>query len=173
MNNNQLLKARLMARMENVPFSRWHTKVRIVMGTATFFDAFDALALAFTLPVLRILWDISLTEIGILISASYFGQVIGAIFFSSFAEKFGRTKGATAAVFIMSIMALFCALAGQFNVLLIMRFIQGIGLGGYMPVAATYINELSPAHGRGRFFLLYEMIFPCLLYTSPSPRDRG
>ena len=29
-----------------------------------------------------------------------------------------------------------------------------------MPVAATYINELSQAHGRGRFFLLYEMIFP-------------
>tara|TARA_E500000331_G_scaffold344069_1_gene379822 strand:- start:97470 stop:98831 length:1362 start_codon:yes stop_codon:yes gene_type:complete len=166
MTNNRLLKARLMARMENVPFSRWHTKARIVMGTATFFDAFDALALAFTLPVLRILWDISLTEIGILISASYFGQVIGAIFFSSFAERFGRTKGATAAVFIMSIMALFCAFAGQFNVLLIMRFIQGIGLGGYMPVAATYINELSPAHGRGRFFLLYEMIFPVGLMVS-------
>jgi putative MFS transporter len=27
-------------------------------------------------------------------------------------------------------------------------------------VAATYINELSRAHGRGRFFLMYEMIFP-------------
>jgi putative MFS transporter len=29
-----------------------------------------------------------------------------------------------------------------------------------MPVAATYINELSRAHGRGRFFLMYELIFP-------------
>jgi putative MFS transporter len=29
-----------------------------------------------------------------------------------------------------------------------------------MPVAATYISELSRARGRGRFFLLYEMIFP-------------
>jgi putative MFS transporter len=29
-----------------------------------------------------------------------------------------------------------------------------------MPVAAVYINELSKAKGRGRFFLLYEMIFP-------------
>jgi MFS family permease len=27
-------------------------------------------------------------------------------------------------------------------------------------VAAAYINELSKAHGRGRFFLMYEMIFP-------------
>lgn len=29
-----------------------------------------------------------------------------------------------------------------------------------MPVAATYISELSKARGRGRFFMLYEMIFP-------------
>jgi putative MFS transporter len=40
------------------------------------------------------------------------------------------------------------------------RIIQGIGVGGEMPVAATYINELSRAHGRGRFFMLYELIFP-------------
>ena len=29
-----------------------------------------------------------------------------------------------------------------------------------MPVAAAYISELSRAQGRGRFFLLYEIIFP-------------
>src|SRR4029078_4875106 len=34
------------------------------------------------------------------------------------------------------------------------------GVGGEMPVAAAYINELSKAQGRGRFFLLYELIFP-------------
>ncbi len=51
--------ARLIARMENVPFSRWHTKPRIVMGSATFFDAFDALSLAFALPVLISLWQIT------------------------------------------------------------------------------------------------------------------
>ena len=32
-----------------------------------------------------------------------------------------------------------------------------------MPVAAAYISELSKAEGRGRFFLLYEMIFPVRL----------
>jgi hypothetical protein len=42
----------LIARLENVPFSRWHLRPRVVVGTATFFDAFDALSLAFVLPVL-------------------------------------------------------------------------------------------------------------------------
>ena len=60
----------------------------------------------------------------------------------------------------MSVMSLACALAGNFPALLMLRLVQGIGVGGEMPVAAVYINELSKAKGRGRFFLLYEMIFP-------------
>lgn len=150
----------LLERMERVPFTRWHRKPRIVIGTATFFDAFDALSLAFALPVLIGLWAISPAQIGVLISASYLGQLLGALLFSSLAERYGRIRGATAAVSIMSIMSLACVFAGNFESLLVLRFLQGIGIGGHMPVAAAYISELSRARGRGRFFLLYEMIFP-------------
>jgi MFS transporter, putative metabolite:H+ symporter len=146
--------------MERVPFSRWHTKARLVIGSATFFDAFDALSLAFALPVLVSLWHISPPQIGVLISASYVGQLFGALFFTALAERFGRIPGATAAVGIMSVMSLGCVFAGSFWGLLVLRFLQGIGIGGHMPVAAAYISELSRARGRGRFFLLYEMIFP-------------
>ena len=67
---------------------------------------------------------------------------------------------AAAATAIYALMSLACAGAWSFDILLFCRFIQGIGVGGEMPVAATYISELSRARGRGRFFLLYEMIFP-------------
>ena len=151
---------KLLARMESVPFSRWHAKARIVMGSATFFDAFNALSLAFALPTLIRLWHISPKQSGFLISASYVGQLVGALVFSGLAEKVGRTRGTAAAVAIMSVMSFGCALAGSFSALLACRLVQGIGVGGEMPVAATYVNELSQTHGRGRFFLLYEMIFP-------------
>jgi MFS transporter, putative metabolite:H+ symporter len=150
----------LIARLESVPFSRWHRKARIIIGSATFFDAFDALSIAFALPVLAGLWDLSRPQIGLLISASYLGQLIGALLFGSLAEKFGRIPSATAAIALMSMMGLACATAGTYEVLLAFRFVQGIGIGGEMPVAAAYINEMSRAQGRGRFFLLYEMIFP-------------
>ena len=152
--------ASLIARMERVPFSRWHRNARLVMGSATFFDAFNALSLAFALPTLIRLWHISPRQSGLLISASYVGQLAGALAFSALAEKVGRIRGTTAAIAIMSILSFGCALAGNFPALLACRVLQGIGVGGEMPVAATYINELSRAHGRGRFFLLYEMIFP-------------
>jgi MFS transporter, putative metabolite:H+ symporter len=156
----------LLARMEQVPFSRWHAKARIVMGSATFFDAFNALSLAFALPTLIQLWHISPRQIGALISASYVGQLAGALVFSALAEKFGRIRGTTAAIAIMSIMSFGCAMAGNFPALFACRLVQGIGVGGEMPVAAAYINELSQARGRGRFFLLYEMIFPVGLMTT-------
>ncbi|HET7889783.1 MAG TPA: MFS transporter [Bradyrhizobium sp.] len=152
--------AHLIARIEQVPTSRWFVVARIVMGSATFFDAFNALSIAFVLPILVPLWHITPPEIGIMIGASYVGQIVGALAFSWGAERYGRIPCAAAATAIYAVMSLACAAASSFNVLLAFRFIQGIGVGGEMPVAATYISELSKAHGRGRFFMLYEMIFP-------------
>src|SRR5262245_23383858 len=121
--------AELIARIENAPFSRWHTKARIVVGSATFFDAFDALSLAFALPVLIRLWHLTPQETGLLISSSYVGQFIGALLFSSLAEKFGRIPSATAATALMSVMSLGCIVAWNFPVLLAFRVLQGIGFG--------------------------------------------
>jgi len=152
--------ATLLTRMESVPFSRWHAKARIVMGSATFFDAFNSLSLAFSLPILIRTWHISPQQSGLLIGVSYAGQLLGALLFGGLAERFGRIRSATAGVAIMAVMTLACALAGNVAAMMVLRFIQGIGIGGEMPVAAAYISELSRAHGRGKFFLLYEMIFP-------------
>ena len=135
-------------------------KARIVMGSATFFDAYNALSLAYALPILIRLWHITPAQTGVLLGASYVGQLAGALLFGWLAEKYGRVYSATGAVAIMSVMNLVCALAGSFDALLLCRIVQGIGVGGEMPVAATYINELSRAKGRGRFFMFYEMIFP-------------
>jgi putative MFS transporter len=95
-----------------------------------------------------------------LIAASYIGQLVGALVFSRLAEAYGRVPSAAAATAIMSIMSLGCVFVGSFPLLFACRLIQGIGVGGEMPVAAAYISELSRAQGRGRFFMLYEMIFP-------------
>jgi len=152
--------AELIARIESVPFSRWHIRPRVIMGSATFFDAFTALSLASATPVLVQLWHLTPGEVGYLLAASYFGQFAGALIFGWLGERIGRVMSATYAALIMAVVSLACAFSGNFFQMFVCRIIQGIGVGGEMPVAATYINELSRAHGRGRFFLLYELIFP-------------
>jgi len=157
---NDAGSTQLIARLESVPVTRWHARCRIIMGSATFFDAFSALSLAFALPVLTGLWRISPQQSGYLISSAYLGQLIGALLFSWLAERFGRVRSATIAVAIIAVMGLACVAARDYSTLFTFRLVQGIGIGGEMPVAAAYISELSQARGRGRFFLLYEMIFP-------------
>src|SRR6202163_381081 len=61
---------------------------------------------------------------------------------------------------LFAVMSLVCAFAWDYDSLLVFRTIQGIGLGGEVPVAAVFISELARAQGRGRFVLLYELVFP-------------
>ena len=152
--------ALLLARIERIPVSSWHIKACLIMGTATFFDALDVLAIAYVLPVLAGAWRLTPQQTGLMISAGFVGQIVGAIFFGALAERIGRLRAAVYAMALFSVLSFFSALAWNATSLLTFRTIQGIGLGGEVPIAASYINELLPAKGRGRTFLLYQLIFP-------------
>ena len=86
--------AMLVARIERLRVSPWHIKACLAMGAATFFDAFDVLAIAYVLPVLVGLWKLRPQEIGFLISAGFAGQIVGALFFGWLAERTGRIRSA-------------------------------------------------------------------------------
>jgi MFS transporter, putative metabolite:H+ symporter len=152
--------AEIVARVERLPVSSWHVKTRIIIGVATFFDAFDALAIASVLPAIAPIWKLMPQQIGFLISAGFLGQLLGALFFGWIAEKYGRMTGMIWSIATFAIMSVVCALAWNYESLLVFRLIQGFGLGGEVPIAAVYISELARANVRGRFVLLYELIFP-------------
>ncbi|MGB9846089.1 MAG: MFS transporter [Desulfotomaculales bacterium] len=155
----ELNAAYLLGRLERLPMSLWQVKLRLVVGTATFFDAFDALTIAYVMPVLIPLWHIKPGEIGLLLSISYVAQILGAIFIGWLSERIGRKKALMSSILIMVVMSVACALAWSYNSLFVFRFIQGLALGAEVPIAATYINEWSKKEGRGPFFVLYESIF--------------
>jgi len=150
----------VVARIERLPVSWWHIKTRIIVGVATFFDAFDALAIAFVLPVLVPAWHLNGPQIGLMISAGYLGQLAGALFFGWLAERQGRIRAMVWSILIFAVMSLACAFTWDYHSLVAARVVQGFGLGGEVPVAAAYISELARAKGRGRFVLLYELVFP-------------
>jgi putative MFS transporter len=149
----------IVARIERLPTSWWQVQARIIVGVATFFDAFDALAIASILPVIVPLWKLTPPQIGFMISAGFAGQLVGALLFGWIAERSGRMTAMIWSIALFAVMSLVCAFAWDYESLLVFRIIQGIGLGGEVPVAAVFISELTRAHGRGRFVLLYEMVF--------------
>jgi putative MFS transporter len=152
--------ARLVARLERLPVTPRLMLIRVVVGIATFFDAYTVLAIAFAMPQLVSEWKLSPTEVGLIIAAGYVGQLFGAVIFGSLAERIGRLKTLFITIVLFASMDISCLFAWSGASLMAFRFLQGVGTGGEVPVASAYINEFIGAEKRGRFFLLYEVIFP-------------
>jgi MFS transporter, putative metabolite:H+ symporter len=159
MPSSQSTDYQIAARIERLPLSTWHLKILVPIGTGWFFDAFDALSIAYVLPVLIGLWKLQPSQIGLLISIGYAGQVIGSIFFGWLAERIGRVPCTIYTMILFSVMSFACAFAWDLPSLAAMRFIQGIGLGGEIPIMASYIGEFAAAKRRGTFALGYQLLF--------------
>lgn len=149
----------ILARLERIPISWWHVRARMILGFATFFDAFDLLALSFALPALVGPWHMTPQQIGFVISSAFAGQFVGALAFGWLAERYGRLAVTNVTIAIFAVMSIACALAWDPRSLMAFRFVQGIGLGGEVPIATAYITELARADSRGRFYILYELVF--------------
>ncbi len=147
------------ARLDRLPVGRWHVRARVLLGASLFFDAVDLLAISFALPAFVEAWQMSPQQVGFVLSAAYAGQILGAIGAGALSDRFGRLTVANVTIGIFSVMSLACAFATGPLMLMLFRFVQGIGLGGEIPVATTYVVEIAPREGRGRFFLVYQVVF--------------
>jgi putative MFS transporter len=147
------------ARIERLPITRPVFWIRNITGAATFFDGYTVIAISYAMPVLVSEWHLDPQQTGAILSLGYLGQVIGAILFGALAERFGRLKILLFTILLFVSMDIACLFAWGAASMILFRFIQGIGTGGEVPVASAYINEFISSKARGRFFLLYEVLF--------------
>lgn len=147
------------ARLERLPYNSWHNKMRAIICTAWFFDAFDSLAIAYVLPALIGAWKLAPAQIGTLIATGFAGQLIGSVVAGWAAEKWGRMNVMIGTLAVFTVMSFACAFAWSFESLLWFRFVQGLGLGGEVPVMAAYVNEFAKAERRGRFSIGMQILF--------------
>jgi MFS transporter, putative metabolite:H+ symporter len=154
------------ARLERLPVSRWHVKARVIVGAVTFFDGFDQLMIAYALPVLIPLFGLDAFGIAWTIAIGGIGMLVGALVGGWLADHVGRLRVIQWSLAVYAVSSLLMATTSTLEIFLLLRFVQGLGLGAEVPVAAAYIGEITRAHRRGRFVLLYELIFPAGLVAS-------
>jgi putative MFS transporter len=149
----------IIARLERVPFSRFHMHVASILAVGTFFDAFDAICVGVALTVIFTSLHIGFMNAGLLISSGFVGQFIGAWLFGFLSERYGRKIAFVSALLFFGVLSVAIAFAWNLESLIVLRVIQGIGLGGEVPVAAALFNELLRAEKRGRITAIYQSIF--------------
>lgn len=129
-----------------------------IIGLLMLFDSWDSSVIAYVLPVLRQQWALDGVQSGEVLSSGYAGQFFGALIFGWVAERYGRLPVLRWLVLVMSLMGIACAMAGNFQQLIVLRALQGLAIGGALPVAICYINEIAPTATRGRFFGTYQFL---------------
>ena len=94
-----------------------------------------------------------------MISAGYGGQLVGSIVFGWLGEKYGRVPIFRYTLILYTVMSIACAFSWDYTSLFWMRAIQGLGLGGEIPIMASYIGEFAKASHRGRYGLGFQLWF--------------
>ncbi|MET9531929.1 MFS transporter [Streptomyces sp. NPDC006649] len=157
---DRAVRAAVAARFERLPMSRWHVTVRLIVGAVTFFEAFDQLLIAYAMPQLRHEWQLTDSASTWLLTVGSVGMLIGAVLSGRLADRIGRVKVIALCVAVSSVANLALAATTSSGSFMAVRFVQGLAIGGEVPVAATFIAEITRSHRRGRFVLLYELVFP-------------
>ncbi|MFI6649580.1 MFS transporter [Streptomyces sp. NPDC050529] len=153
-------RATIAARFERLPLSRWHVTVRLIVGVVTFFEAFDQLLIAYALPELRDEWQLSTGDATAVLTVGSAGMLVGALLSGRLADRYGRVKVIAYCVAASGVASLALTACTSLTPFLALRFLQGLAIGGEVPVAAAFISEITRSFKRGRFVLLYELVFP-------------
>lgn len=154
------------ARLERLPGSGWQRKVLVLLGIATFFEGFDQLLVAYSMPLIKVEWQLTPVELTMVVTTGSAGMLLGAMFTGVLADRFGRIRVVVAAMLVTALASLLLMVSPNIEVFAALRFVQGLGIGGEVPAAAVFVNELAKARARGRFVLLYELAFPAGLSSA-------
>jgi SHS family lactate transporter-like MFS transporter len=91
------------------------------------------------------------SELAFLTTATLLMRPVGALIFGLWADRVGRRVPLIVDVIFYSIVGFLCAFAPNFTILLILRILYGIGMGGEWGLGAALAMEKIPASRRGFF----------------------
>ncbi|MEV6904672.1 MFS transporter [Amycolatopsis sp. NPDC051372] len=116
-------------------------------------DAFDYFLVVFILADIAKdkSFGATATQLAFITTATLVMRPVGALVFGLWADRVGRRIPLMVDVLLYSVAGVLCAVAPNFTVLLILRFIYGIGMGGEWGLGAALAMEKIPVQRRGFF----------------------
>ncbi|MDT5348342.1 MAG: transporter, family, lactate transporter [Mycobacterium sp.] len=114
-------------------------------------DAFDYFIVVFVYADIAKTFHHSKAEVAFVTTATLAMRPVGALLFGLWADRVGRRLPLMVDVIFYSIVGFLCAFAPNFTVLVILRLLYGIGMGGEWGLGAALAMEKVPVERRGFF----------------------
>ena len=143
-------------RLDRLPFTRQHGRLLAGSGVGWALDAMDVGLVSFILAALAVQWSLSPGQLSAIASIGFVGMAIGASLGGLLADRIGRRQVFALTLLVYGVATGASALVTGLGLLLVLRFLVGLGLGAELPVASTLVSEYAPTRIRGRVVVALE-----------------
>jgi putative MFS transporter len=144
--------------LDEAKISPLHVKVIALIAGGYFFDVIDFTVFGSLVPFLLQSKFATGAEVAAVGSATIFGMFLGTAGQGEFSDRFGRRFIYQFNLLLFGVFTLLGAFAPNVTVLIVCRFIAGLGLGAEQPLAFAYAGEYSPKRIRGRILAIVHFI---------------
>jgi MFS family permease len=135
--------------LDTIGVTRSHKSIIFLIVCGVLFDVFEQNAVGLVGPLLREYWGLDATDIGFLNTITFIAAALGRLGSGYCADRFGRRFMLNVNLALFTLGAILCALAPNYAVLAMARFIVGLGLGGEITTAVTMLAEFCSSKARG------------------------
>jgi len=123
--------------------------VLIALSTlVTLFDGLDMMMMSFTAPYMQDELSLTDTQISLAFSAGTAGMVVGGLIFSYVGDRIGRRPTIIFCTMAFGILTFATGFAPNYEILFLLRFLDGLAIGGALPLAWALNVEFVPRHMR-------------------------
>ncbi|MFB7053562.1 MFS transporter [Streptomyces vinaceus] len=115
-----------------------------------FFDLYEIFLSGALATVLVKHFGLDTQELPYVLGSTFVGMFIGGLVFGRAADRIGRRTTILACLGLYSACSLAAAFSPSATILIVLRFVGGMGLGAELPISDAYLADLLPARHRGR-----------------------
>jgi MFS transporter, putative metabolite:H+ symporter len=142
--------ASVAARLDRLPITSLHRMAVVVVGLGVFFDLYEVFLAGTLSTALTTGFHVSEGQLKPLLASAFVGAFVGAVVMSRLADRLGRRRAFYLTLAVYSAFSVIGAFSVNVPMLVICRFLAGLGIGGELPLCDAYLSDLLPARARGR-----------------------
>lgn len=158
---NRRIETDVPQRLDRLPWSRWHTRIIIALGTSWLLDGLEVTIVGSLAGILESNAGLGLTDKQVTGAATTYlaGAVLGSLVFGYLTDRLGRRKLFLVTLSTYSIATILTAISWNFLGFSIFRFFTGFGIGGEYAAINSAVDELIPGKLRGTVDLIVNGTF--------------
>ncbi|HEY1939574.1 MAG TPA: MFS transporter [Candidatus Angelobacter sp.] len=159
--SHSIIESDIPARLDRLPWSRWHWLVVIALGITWVLDGLEVTLAGAVGAVLKRTDTLALSDAQIGASATFYliGAVTGALLFGYATDRLGRKRLFTITLLVYLTATALTAFSWNFASYALFRALTGAGIGGEYSAINSAIDELIPARVRGSVDLIINASF--------------